>query len=224
MGGPDGWLRWVAQTVDQAVDQAANQTVNEAVKWTVNEAVKNIFSEAVKEQQKMRAKVQCARCRREFVPHRHQKFCGDYCRRTASFERQDEASRKLWNSAGPVPVPAEIAALNDRERVQTLIGQHAPPDAYGYRLGAPNTYTDEDEQYLRWFPGPEHEWPAYFTLKPWQAPRVPEPGGIFLVAYFKDDGSLLGEPAFKLLIPWGQRSIKWSRGDRKLPLDKQRCW
>lgn len=162
----------------------------------------------------------CSRpnCRRLFEPkHNSRKYCSDQCRSLAAYERQDEASRLLWHSLGAVPVSMEIAALNDPDRVTAIILQQAPAGAYGYRVGAPNRFTAEDKQYLRWFPGEEHAWPSIFKIAPFELPRVPA-REIYAVAYFNSDGNLLGDPLFKMLIPWGQPKVKWSRGDRKLQL------
>ena len=88
----------------------------------------------------------------------------------------------------------------------------------GYRVGAPNRFTPEAKQYLRWFPSAEQQWPCVFTIQPYQDPRVPAPG-LYIVAYFTPEGTLHHDRYFKMLIPFFEPRVKWSRGDRKLVLD-----
>ena len=163
-------------------------------------------------------KAQCLRCMRVFEPKQNQKWCSAECRSKASYEFQESTSRQFWHSIAPVSLVGEVEALDDRQRVPVLLVRQAPPNTRGYRVGAPNRFTPEAKQYLRWFPSAEQQWPALFTLDPFQLPRVPAPG-IYIVAYFSPEGQIHQGACFKMMIPFFEPRVKWSRGDRKLPLE-----
>lgn len=46
---------------------------------------------------------------------------------------------------------------------------------------------------------PSRQWPALFTLDPFQFPRVPA-SGIYIVAYFSPEGHIHQRASFKMLI------------------------
>lgn len=163
-------------------------------------------------------KAQCVRCLRVFEPKQNQLYCSGECRSKASYERQESMSRQFWQSTESVSITPEIAALDERQRVPVLLVSQAPPNTLGYRVGAPNRFTPEAKQYLRWFPSAEQQWPCLFTLEPYQYPRVPAPG-IYIVAYFNPEGNIQRGACFKMKIPFFEPRVKWSRGDRKLLLE-----
>lgn len=165
-------------------------------------------------------KAQCVRCMRVFEPKQNQKWCSAECRSKASYERQESTSRIFWESIAPAALSPEIASLDERQRIPVLLASQAPPNTRGYRVGAPNRFTPEAKQYLRWFPSAEQQWPALFTLDPFQFPRVPA-SGIYIVAYFSPEGHIHQGASFKMLIPFFEPRVKWSRGDRKLLLEPQ---
>lgn len=163
-------------------------------------------------------KAQCLRCMRVFEPKQNQKWCSAECRSKSSYERQESSSRLFWESVASLSLSPELAALDERQRVPILLTSLAPPNTGGYRVGAPNRFTPEAKQYLRWFPSAEQQWPALFTLEPLQLPRVPA-AGVYIVAYFNPDGRIHQGASFKMLIPFFEPRVKWSRGDRKLLLE-----
>lgn len=112
----------------------------------------------------------------------------------------------------------ESAALDDRQPVQALLASQAPLNTFGYRVGSPNRFMPEAKQSLRWFPSAEQQWPCVFTLEPYQYPRVPAPG-IYIVAYFTPEWTIHRGACFKMLVPFFESRVKWSRGDRKLLLE-----
>lgn len=116
-------------------------------------------------------------------------YCSGECHSKASYERQESLSRQFWESTESVSLSPEAAALGERERVPVVIVGQAPPSTLGYRVGAPNRFTPEAKQYLRWFPSAEQQWPCVFTIEPYQHPRVPAPG-IYIVAYFTPEGTI----------------------------------
>ena len=163
-------------------------------------------------------RAQCVRCLRVFEPKQNQSYCSGECRSKASYERQEAQSRLFWKDTESISLSPQAAALDERERVPVVIVGNAPPSTLGYRVGAPNRFTPEAKQYLRWFPSAEQQWPCVFTIQPYQYPRVPAPG-IYIVAYFTPEGTIHPDRCFKMLIPFSEPRVKWSRGDRKLLLD-----
>lgn len=164
-------------------------------------------------------KIPCPRpgCRKSFEPAQNKIYCSDRCRVLSHYDRQDQESRRLWQAVQPRSIDPNIDALPEPERLRRILRDHAPPGAASYRVGAPNRFTPEQQQYLRWFPSVDREPAGRYCLDPFQLPQVPY-AGVYVVAYFDADVRLLGGPAFKIDLRWCQKCIKWSHGDRKLRL------
>lgn len=164
-------------------------------------------------------KIPCPRsgCRKSFVPAQNKIYCSDRCRVLSHYDRVDQESRRLWTAVHLISIDSHIDALPEPERLQRILTEHAPPGAVGFRVGCPNRFTDEAQQYVRWFPSPDRERVGYYALRPFQRPFVPY-AGVYAVAYFDEEVRPLGGPLFKIEIRWAQNYIKWSHGDRKLLL------
>lgn len=167
-------------------------------------------------------KIPCPRpgCRKSFEPAQNKIYCSDRCRVLSHYERVDQESRRLWECIHPLAIHPNINALPEPDRLHSILAESAPRGAVGFRVGCPNRFTSEERQYLRWFPSRDRELSGVYSLKPFQRPLVPS-AGLYAVAYFDSDLRLLGGPTFKIQIDWAQKYIKWSHGDRKLPLSLQ---
>lgn len=164
-------------------------------------------------------KVPCERpsCRKSFEPAQNKRFCSERCRVLRHYERVDESSRRLWNSLEPIDAESAFKARSEPEWLKMVLTRNAPSGAAGYRLGCPNRFTSEESQYLRWFPSMDRVPHGMFMLSPFENPMIPAIGS-YAVAYFAEDLRMLGEPRFKIYTQWAQRNIKWSHGDRKIPI------
>ena len=164
-------------------------------------------------------KVRCERpgCKKSFELAQNKRFCSERCRVLRHYERVDEASRHLWHSLELINAEAAFKAKSESEWLKTVLTRNAPAGAAGYRLGCPNRFTDEESQYLRWFPSMDRVPHGMFMLNPFERPMIPAVGW-YAVAFFDQELRMLGQPRYKIFTDWAQKNIKWSHGDRKVPI------
>lgn len=167
--------------------------------------------------------VKCQGCGRQFPAKVGKKFHSVVC--AQKFYRLEKASNSasLWAALPtfvfPEDAAAEVAQLDDAGRVRAAITIRAPPGAVFYRLGCPKPEFAEDIELLklRWFPSRTQRNPPMFPLDPYMDPAVPYLG-LYAVAYFEEDGGIIGEPVHKVEIPFWQPLHRWHHGDLSFAL------
>lgn len=162
--------------------------------------------------------VKCEGCGKLFPAKVGKKFHTVDCAQKYYRREKDAQSAALWTTLPTFEFPEEaapeVAKLDDAGRVRAAITTRAPAGAVFYRLGCPKPDVTVDEELLRlrWFPSRTQRSPPLFPLDPYDDPAVPYPG-LYAVAYFDRAGQIIGEPVFKVEIPFWQRLHRWHHGD-----------
>lgn len=171
----------------------------------------------------MKNHVKCKGCGKTFPAKVGKLFHSTDCAQNFYRRAKDEEAAALWAALPTFEFPEEAAAeaakLDEAGRVRAAITTRSPPGAVYYRLGCPKPDVSVDEELLRLrvFPSRTQRSPPLFSLEPYEDPSVPYPG-LYAVAYFDRAGQIIGEPVFKVEIPFWQRLHRWHHGDLSFPL------
>lgn len=158
--------------------------------------------------------VKCKGCPIMMAYRKGAKFHSPECRDDFFRRAPLDRSSAMWEAAREYEYPSEMDGFDWAQRAEKTLQSFLSEGARFYRLGIPRTTQDEPRPRVRWFPvalGDNSR--TYLTINPFQLPHDLPLGGLYVVALYASNRTLLTiQNPFKLRFYQVNNKVAWSRG------------